>query len=117
MYFLEKLDIKHFNTSAVTTMEGMFWECSSLSQIDVSNFDTSNVNTMYAMFYNCSSLTEIDVSGFDISQITEPEKIDFMFAECTKLNSFGGKLLLPASQINTLCIFQGTQWEGKQWED
>lgn len=115
--FLEKLDIRHFNTSLVTTMQEMFRECTSLKSIDVSHFDTSSVKIMYAMFYKCSSITELDVSGFDTSQITAPKNIDFMFAECKKLNSFGGKLLLPASQISNLNIFQGTKWEGKEWKD
>lgn len=114
---LENIDVSHFDTSSVTTMQAMFWECTSLNQIDVSNFDTSNVNTMYAMFYKCSSITELDVSDFDTSQITEPGNIDFMFAECKKLNSFGEKILLPASQINNLNIFKGTKWEGKEWKD
>ena len=39
----------------------MFDGCESLQKLDVSNFDTSNVTDMYGMFYNCSSLQELDV--------------------------------------------------------
>ncbi len=114
---LKSIDVSHFDTSNVTIMQAMFWECTSLNQIDVSNFDTSKVYSMYAMFYKCSSITELDISGFDTSQITDPKNIDFMFAECKNLNSFGEKLLLPASQINNLNIFQGTKWQDKKWKD
>ena len=41
-------------------MQGMFNSCSSLTTIDVSDWNTSNVTNMWNIFYNCSGLTEID---------------------------------------------------------
>ena len=41
-------------------MKGMFNSCSSLTTIDVSDWNTSNVTNMWNIFYNCSALTEID---------------------------------------------------------
>lgn len=113
---LEELDISGFDTSEVTIMRNMFYGCSSLKELDVSNFNISKVSNMSAMFYKCSSITKLDVSGFDTSLIEKPEYLNWIFAECKNLNSFGGKLLLPASQINkNKTIFKGTMWENKKW--
>lgn len=57
-----------FNTSNVTDMMSMFYECSSLISVDVSNFNTSNVDRMVSMFYGCSGLESLDISSFDMSK-------------------------------------------------
>ena len=72
----------HINTSLVTDMNDMFFDCSSLTSLDLSRFDTSNVTGMKAMFYGCSSLTSLDLSNFDTSNVTDME---FMFFGCEKL--------------------------------
>ncbi len=81
---LTELDVSSFDTSNVTDMSDMFASCSGLTEIDVSGFDTSNVTDMSEMFTNCSGLTEIDVSGFDTSKVTD---MDFMFSSCPGLTS------------------------------
>ena len=40
-------------------MGNMFDSCSSLTELDLSNFNTSNVTKMVNMFYDCSKLTTI----------------------------------------------------------
>ena len=68
---IEVLDVSHFDTSNVTSMEYMFGYCESLTKLDVSHFDTSNVTTMCGMFYFCLFLTELDVSNFDTSNVVD----------------------------------------------
>ena len=51
--FLGFADLSNFDTSNVTNMEGMFYECYSLISIDLSNFETSNVTNMAGMFHGC----------------------------------------------------------------
>ena len=63
-------------------MEGMFYNCYSLTSINLSNFDTSKVNNMNSMFYGCSSLTSINLSNFNTSKVND---MDFMFYGCSKL--------------------------------
>ena len=58
------------DTSQVTNMSEMFYDCNSLTSLDLSGFDTSQVTDMRAMFSGCSSLTSLDVSGLDTSQVT-----------------------------------------------
>ena len=72
-----------FHTEHSTTMYGMFYGCSSLTELDLSSFDTSNVTSFDFMFDGCSSLTELDVSGFDTSSAVSMYQ---MFASCSNLN-------------------------------
>lgn len=55
-----------------------FAHCSNLETINnmKENLDTRNVTTMRGMFHNCSGLTELDVSGFDTKNVTD---MSYMF--------------------------------------
>ena len=79
---LTSLDLSHFNTSKVTDMEGMFHDCSSLTSLDLSSFNTSNVDIMNDMFNGCSSLVNLNLSSFNTSNVTY---MSGMFTECTSL--------------------------------
>ena len=63
--------LEHLNTSQVTDMGGMFFDCQSLTSLDLSSFDTSQVRNMSEMFRDCASLTTLDLSSFDTSQVTD----------------------------------------------
>ena len=89
---LTSLDLSNFDTSQVTNMVSMFYSCSKLTNLDVSKFDTSEVTNMSAMFRNCSSLTSLDVSKFDTSNVTDMHE---MFRGCRSLTS------LDLSNFNT----------------
>ena len=71
-----------FDTSAVESMTSMFQSCSSLTALDVTGFDTSSVTEMHQMFYGCQKLADLDVSGFDTSSVTG---MRHMFFNCQKL--------------------------------
>ena len=64
-YDLEKLDLSNFNTSNVTSMERMFFYGASLESLDLSKFDTKNVTDMTGLFFNCEKLKTLDISGFN----------------------------------------------------
>ena len=83
-YALTQLDLSSFNTSAVTNMNGMFSMCLALTQLDLSSFNTSNVKDFNGMFMFCNKLKMIDVSSFDISKAT---KMDYMFSYCGELTT------------------------------
>jgi len=78
------LDLRGFNTSNVTNMNAMFYECSRLTSLDLSSFDTSNVTNMGHMFFMCRSLTSLDLSSFDTSNVTS---MTHMFFDCGSLTS------------------------------
>lgn len=78
------LGVENLCTDRVTTMNGMFQNCSSLTYIKMVNFNTSNVTDMSAMFFGCSSLTSLNVSNFDVSKVTNMSE---MFYGCTALKN------------------------------
>lgn len=81
---LTNLDLSNFNTSNVTNMREMFNGCSSLTSLDLSNFNTSNVTDMYQMFEGCGSLISLDVHNFDTENVTDMTN---MFCGCGSLTS------------------------------
>ena len=89
---LTSLDLSNFNTANVTDMSGMFIECSSLTSLDVSNFNTANVTTMLGMFQGCFFLTSLDVRHFNTANVTD---MTSMFHACSRLTS------LDVSHFNT----------------
>lgn len=82
---LEEIENLHYlNTSKVTTMEGMFMQCSVIKSLDLSAFETSNVENFYGMFAHCKKLESLDVSNFDTSAATNMRE---MFIRCLKLKT------------------------------
>ena len=85
-------ELKLKDGATLTTMQDMFWNCSSLTSLDLSNLDTSSVTNMQSVFNNCSSLTSLNVSNFNTSQVTT---MNSMFFNCSSLTS------LDLSSFNT----------------
>ena len=83
--YLTKIDLSGWDTSNVTDMHSMFYNCSSLTTLDLSNLDTSNVTDMGAMFSNCSSLLNIDLSKNNLNKV---QVFNDMFSGCESLESF-----------------------------
>ena len=75
---------ENLNTSQVTSMNGVFYNCNKLTSIDLSHFNTDAVTFMPYMFCGCTKLTNIDLSGFNTTQVTNME---YLFSGCTKLAS------------------------------
>ena len=84
--------IEYLNTSQVTDMHNMFYNCYYLQTIDFSGFDTRKVKNMSNMFYNCGSLKSLDISNFNTSEVTNMRS---MFYHCIGLTS------LDLSHLNT----------------
>lgn len=76
------LDLSHFDTTGINTMEGMFSTCSNLAKLDLSNFNTESVENMRYMFEDCSNLFLLDVSSFSTENVVNME---CMFFECDSL--------------------------------
>ena len=89
---LTELDVTNFNTQNVTDMGFMFSDCSALTALDVSRFDMRKVTIMYNMFENCESLTELDIKEFDTREVTD---MTMLFAGCKNLTE------LDVTKLNT----------------
>ena len=72
-----------WNTSNVTDMEKMFYDCSSLTSLDTSNWSFSNGVYMSEMFHSCSSLTSLDTSNWNVTLLSAYN----MFYNCGSLTS------------------------------
>ncbi len=72
--------LENLNTSKVTDMSKMFYNCSSLTSLNLSNFNTSAVTDMSEMFSGCSDLKTI----FN-TQTWRCEQSQDMFYGCTQL--------------------------------
>lgn len=81
---INELDISGLNTSNVTDMSNMFDGCFGLMSIDISGLNTSKVTDMSGMFYGCRSLGSIDLSKLDTSKVTD---MSDMFGDCYCLTS------------------------------
>ena len=74
--------VPYLDTSKSNGFNQIFWGCDSLISLDLSNWNTSNVTNMYAMFNSCKSLTELDLSNWDTSKVTN---MSSMFGFCSGL--------------------------------
>ena len=75
-YELNSLNLSQFNTGNVEKMNEMFYNCHGLNSLDLSAFNTAKVNNMYRMFYYCFART-IDLSSFNTANV---ENMNEMFA-------------------------------------
>ena len=79
--WLVSVDAFKVNTSSVTNMKYMFYNCKKLASINLAGLDTSSVTNMESMFYGCS-LATIDLSGLDVSKVTNMKNLA---SSCTNL--------------------------------
>ena len=84
------------DTSNVTNMRNMFYECGSLTELDLGGFDTSKVTSMRSMFSSCSSLSKLDLSGFDSSNVRDMENIFYGCSSLKSLTCSDSKILAEA---------------------
>ena len=76
-----------FDTSNVTNMTYMFYNCKALTSINISSFNTENVTDMNHMFSECSSLSNLDLSNFDLTSLSDDLNHDNTLQDCTSLQT------------------------------
>lgn len=70
MALTEIIGMNKLNTAKVNSMRYMFNGCSNLINLDVNHFDTSNVITLESMFKYCSSIQgELDLNSWNIENV------------------------------------------------
>ena len=94
-------EVANLDTSNITNMSYMFYNCSKLTNLDLSNWNTSNVTNMNSMFEQCRELTSINMSNFDTSKVTQ---LTYAFFLCTELKyldirSFTFDNVAPSSTV------------------
>ena len=76
--------LEYLNTSEVTLMNYMFYDCSDLTSIDLSHFNTDKVTRMPGLFSYCQKLKSLDLSTFNTAKV---EAMDYMFSMCVNLHT------------------------------
>jgi len=92
-------EIEGLDTSNITTMNSMFYNCKELPLLDISTFNTSNVTNMYNMFSSSIKLATIDMTGLDVSKVTT---LQMAFYNCPLLTNIIGFGDLEFSSIERL---------------
>ena len=110
-YYMQNLNSitgmkENLNTSKVTNMSAMFYNCFSLTSIDVSGFNTENVTDMSDMFSGCSKPTSIDVSGFNTENVTNMSCMFFYCCQSSRLDvsSFNTEKVTNMSNMFLRCF-------------
>ena len=62
-------DLSSWNTSFVTSMNSVFYNCNKLKSLNLSGWNTESVTDMSSMFRNCESLTSLDLSSFSTKSL------------------------------------------------
>ncbi len=106
---LVSVDLSNADTSAVTTMKGMFYFCTDLTDINLSGLDTSNLREISGMygegiFENCYSLEKLDISDLNISNV---KNLESMFEDCTSLECLDLTSLNTSSATRMTNMFMG----------
>lgn len=91
-----------FDTSQVTDMSYMFYDCPSLTTLDLDEFNTSKVTTMSAMFWGCRNLTSLSLSNFDTKKLKD---MSWMFKDCSKLKNLNLKHFYVGPNTYTSYMF------------
>lgn len=70
-YLTEIKGIEDFDVSKCTTIASMFRSCFTLQKLDLSNWQTSSsLTSINDLFYTCRGLKELDVSKFNVENVT-----------------------------------------------
>jgi len=98
--------LENLDTSEATTMHMMFNGNSALSALDLSNFDTSKVTDMGEMFFDCTNLKTIIVGDkWDTNSVTES---GYMFWESNGIVGEDGTVSTGAAEDNKDKAHTGT---------
>ena len=85
---LKTIDLTNFDTSKVTNMSDMFYDCSNLTSLNLSGFDTSRVTNMSGMFCYDGCLTSLNLSSFETSNVTDMNNMFFGVSANLDLSNF-----------------------------
>ena len=64
----DEITINNFDTTYVTSMDGMFRGHINLNSLDLSSFDTNLVTNFDGIVGSCPNLTDLNISGFNFSK-------------------------------------------------
>ena len=101
-----KIYTDNIDTSLVTSMYNMFYNCGSLTELDLSDLSVGNVTDMSYVFSNCKMLQSVgDLSNWNVGNVTNMRS---MFNGCNSLQSVGDLSNWDVSKVTDMYnIFNG----------
>lgn len=90
------IDLSKWDTSNISDLSNLFFNCTKLKQIDLHTWNTKSVSTCYWLFRGCSSLEFINIDGWNTCNVYD---MDRMFGECSKLITIKGLNKLNTSNV------------------
>jgi surface protein len=104
---LLSLDLNTFDTTKVTSMEKMFYQCQKINEIKLSNkFKTDNVVKFTNMFSSCYDLKAINLDSFNTANADD---MSLMFNDCRELTSIDLSNFITDKVKNFSHIFAGCE--------
>lgn len=102
---LKSIDLEFLDTHNTTQMNNMFQYCTALEKIDLSHFDTTSNSSFLRMFQGCVSLHDLDFTSFTFSSTADSR---YMLYNCTGLDTL---TLSPSMETisNTACTGVGSK--------
>ena len=120
---IEHVDFSYFDSSEITSLEGLFKGCTSLKSVNMTNFTTPQLKTMLDMFNGCSNLTSVDLSSLTTSQVSNFQNLfngcknlklmnieGFEFYEQELTGIFDGLDSIAYVVLNNVIIKRKKQW-------
>ena len=101
---MQSFSSRFFNTSEVTTMNGMFEGCTALETFVADGWDTGKVTSMSNMFKDCSSLASAELNTFNTAHVTD---MSGMFQNCAALTTLNLEAFVTAGVTNMSNMFNG----------
>ena len=103
--------MRSWDTSAVTSMDGVFSACTSLTELSLAGWDVSQVQKMDSMFNNCGMLRKLDLRYWELSACSN---MDYFLNGCGAIEelyiSEGFGRVLNA--VGTIDLSGLTKWTG-----
>ena len=96
------------DTSLMTTIDRIFYNCISLQHLDVSGWNTDNITGMFAVFYSCRNLTQIDLSGWYAGNVTNINS----FSNTAGIINYVGGRTIDEVISNNITILNGLNISG-----
>lgn len=83
---LQSVDVSDFDTSNVTSYNGMFQNCASITNLDLSSFGESAITAFQNMFSGCTNLKKINLSNLNTTQdVASNSNVSNVFKDCSSL--------------------------------
>lgn len=103
---LTSLDLRGFNMESVTDSREMFIYCNALSTINMSGVNASSLEYASNMFWDCKAVTSLDLSGFNSPNL---KSASYLFYNCKSLSSLNISNLNVAKVDNFGHMFDGCE--------